>query len=384
MITARGFVSVFARLMLLFCVCMVAGPWLPVGHTAESWRSEWNKTVKAAEAEGQVSVYIAGYGKVIDSGEFQKAFPKIRAVSVTGSGTELSKRIAAERRAEKYLADVYNGGGNSLYQVLHLAKFLDPVKPALILPEVVDTSKWWEDKHKYVDNEGEYIFVYEGNVSGGGNPGYNTQQIDPSDFKSYWDFTNPKLKGKIVSVDPRKVRGAGASWQFVYYHPELGPKFIRRLYGEMDVTMVGDLRQAVDWIATGKFALCLPCQDSTVVKAKNQGLPVSNFPPYHFKEGINISSAFGQLALMNRAPHPNAAKVFINWYLSREGQVAFQKAISMPGDAKNSRRIDIPKDHIPAAEQRKDGLTYFDTDAPGSKDLRLLGKLLSEVMETKK
>jgi ABC-type Fe3+ transport system substrate-binding protein len=121
-----------------------------------------------------------------------------------------------------------------------------------------------------------------------------------------------------------------------------------------------------------------------VVKAKNQGLPVSNFPPYHFKEGINISSAFGQLALMNRAPHPNAAKVFINWYLSREGQVAFQKAISMPGDAKNSRRIDIPKDHIPAAEQRKDGQIYFDTDAPGSKDLRLLGKLLSEVMETKK
>lgn len=342
MIAARALVFFF-----FIVTGTVVGRSLPRSEAAESWRAEWDKTVKAAEGEGQVSLYIAGYGKVIDSEEFQKAYPKIKVVSVTGSGTQLSNRIAAERRAEKYLADVYNGGGNSLYQVLFLNKILDPIKPALILPEVLDTSKWWENKHKYADREGEHIFIYEGNVSGGGNPAFNTQQIKPGDFKSYWDFLNPNLKGKVVSVDLRKVRGAGGSWQFIYYHPELGEKFIRRLYGEMDVTMGGDLRQAVDWLANGKVALCLPCQDSTVVKAKNQGLPVATFPPYHFKEGINISSAFGQLALINRAPHPNAAKVFINWYLSRAGQTAFQKVMSIPGDAKNSRRIDVPKDHIP-------------------------------------
>lgn len=379
MITARAVVF-----FLFIVTAMVVGPALPRSEAAESSQAEWDRTVKAAEEEGQVSLYIAGYGNVIDSGEFQKAYPKIKVVSVTGSGTQLSKRIAAERRAEKFLADVYNGGGNSLYQVLFLNKILDPIKPTLLLPEVLDTTKWWEHKHKYVDKEGEYIFVYEGNVSGGGNPAFNTQQINPGDFKSYWDFLNPKLKGKIISLDLRKVRGAGGSWGFIYYHPELGEKFIRRLYGEMDVTMVGDLRQAVDWLANGKVALCLPCQGSTVVKAKNQGLPVSDFPPYHFAEGINISSAFGQLALINRAPHPNAAKVFINWYLSRAGQTAFQKIMSIPGDAKNSRRIDVSKDHIPAEERRRDGLAYFDTDAPGSKDLRPLGKLLSQVVPKQK
>lgn len=369
-----------ALLFLFIVTGMAVGIPFSRSEAAEAWQAEWEKTVKAAEAEGQVTLYIAGYGKVIDSGEFQKAYPKIKVVSVTGSGTQLSKRIAAERRAEKYLADIYNGGGNSLYQVLFLNKILDPIKPALLLPEVLDASKWWEGKHKYIDKEGEHIFVYEGNVSGGGNPAINTQLIKTGDFKSYWDFLTPKLKGKIVSVDPRQVRGAGGSWGFIYYHPELGEKFIRRFYGEMDVTMVGDLRQAVDWLANGKVALCLPCQDSTVVKAKNQGLPVSSFPPYHFKEGINISSAFGQLALVNRSPHPNAAKVFINWYLSRAGQTAFQKIMSIPGDPKNSRRLDVPKDHIPPEEQRRDGLAYFDTDAPDSKDLRPLGKLLSEVI----
>ena len=363
-------------------VCLIAGQLLftpYVNYAADSAQAEWGKTVKAAEAEGQVSVYIAGYGQIIDAGLFQKAFPKIKVVSVTGSGTDLTRRLAAERRAEKYLADVYNGGGYSLYQNLYLTKGLDPIKAALILPEVVDTSKWWENKHRFVDDENRHIFIYEANVSEGGGPAYNTQQIKADEYKSYWDFLNPKLKGKIVSLDPRKAQGAGGSWQYLYYHPELGVKFIKRLYGEMDVTFAADLRQITDWLANGKFALCLPCQATAVVKGQNQGLPLGTFPPNQFREGVNISSAFGQMALLNRAPHPNAAKVFINWYLSRAGQSAFQSIISTPGGAKNSRRLDVPKDHIPSDEQRVDGLKYFDTDAPGSRDLAPLTKLLNEI-----
>jgi ABC-type glycerol-3-phosphate transport system substrate-binding protein len=91
---------------------------------AETKQAEWERIVRAAEQEGQVVVYIAGYEAVIEAGAFQKAYPKIKVVTVTGSGTQLAPRIASERRAEKYLADVYNGGGNSLYQVLHLGKML--------------------------------------------------------------------------------------------------------------------------------------------------------------------------------------------------------------------------------------------------------------------
>lgn len=370
--------------VFLLVVAGLAGLFAPQrGLAAEAWRAEWDKTVKAAEAEGQVTLYFSGYGKVLDSGAFQKAFPKIKVVTVGGSGSVLSQRIAAERRGEKYLADVYNGGGNSLYQALYLAKFLDPIKPALMLPEVTDTSKWWENTHKYTDGDNRYIFVYEGNVSSGGNAAYNTQQLNPAEYRSYWDFLNPKLKGKITSVDPRRVRGAGASWQFLYYHKELGVKFVQRLFSEMEVVMAGEIRQAIDWVASGKVAVCVPCQGSSVVRAKNQGLPISDFPIVHFKEGINISSAFGQLALMNRAPHPNAAKVFINWYLSREGQIAFQKEMSQPGDPKNSRRLDIPKDHVPAQEQRTENLKYFDSDAQDSKDLRPLEKLLTQILGEK-
>jgi iron(III) transport system substrate-binding protein len=380
----RGRKAFMALVSALACG-LVFFPRAVIAADAKSgWQTEWEETVRAAEKEGQVTVSIGGYGAIIDSGVFQKTYPKIKITHMTGAGTDLTARISAERRAGKYLVDVYNGGGNSLYQILYRGKMLDPIKPALILPEVTDATKWWEGKQKYADKEGQFIFVYEGNVAAGAGAGYNSQLLDPREYKSYWDFLTPKLKGKIVSTDIRKVRGAGIPWQFLYYHPDMGPKFLRRLFGEMDVTMVADLRQAVDWLASGKYSLCLPIQGGTIYKAKNQGLPVDQFDSYHFKEGVNLSSAFGSLALMNHAPHPNAAKVFINWLLSREGQTLFQRVISQPGDARNSRRIDVPKDHVPPDEQRRDKMSYFDTDDPDTKDLNPAMKLLDEILAGKK
>ena len=55
--------------------------WVATAHAAESkpnWQTEWERTVKAAEEEGQLTVYVSGYGALIDSGIFQKAYPKIK------------------------------------------------------------------------------------------------------------------------------------------------------------------------------------------------------------------------------------------------------------------------------------------------------------------
>src|ERR1051325_462075 len=221
-------------------------------------QAEWEQTVRAAEKEGQVTVSIGGYGAIIDSGVFQRAYPKIKITHLTGAGTDLTQRIAAERRAGKYLVDVYNGGGNSLFHVLYTGKMLDPIKPALMLPEVMDTSKWWEAKHKYADKERRYVFVYEANVAAGAGAAYNTQLLDPLEFKSYWDFLNPKLKGKILSTDVRKVRGAYLLWQFLNNNSYLGRNYPRLLFVEMDVPLTADLRQAIDWLGTGKFLVGMP------------------------------------------------------------------------------------------------------------------------------
>src|SRR5262245_14016918 len=142
---------------IVLLACQLMSPSRPIlaAEAKPLWQAEWEQTVREAEKEGQVTVTIGGYGAIIDSGAFQKAYPKIKITHITGAGTDLTQRISAERRVGKYLVDVYNGGGNSLFQVLYLGKMLDPIKSTLILPDVTDATKWWEGKQKYADKEAQ-------------------------------------------------------------------------------------------------------------------------------------------------------------------------------------------------------------------------------------
>ena len=365
----EGIKSLFASLVFASAVALA----LPATAAQLDWKRDWEQTLAAAKKEGQVTVYIYRYEGLLK--EFKRDFPGINVVAVTGRGNELTNRIMAERRAGRFIADVYSGGTNSLYNTLYKGKALDPLKPLLILPEVTDTSKWYGNEHRYADPEGKYIFAYIGSPSNA-QLSYNTKLVDPREFKSYWDFTNPKWKGKIVSLDPRDT-GLGATMQFYYYSPELGPEFMKKFFGGMDMTFAKNFRQMTDWLAQGKFAICVGCKDS--LRAKNQGLSVEDFDSNKWKEGSSFSAGGGSLAYMNQAPHPNAAKVFINWFLSRKGQMALQK-LGDVDDPANSRRIDIPKDDIPPDNRLQPGVKYFDVVKPEDGDMKPIFDLAREIM----
>jgi iron(III) transport system substrate-binding protein len=339
------------------------------------WKKDWEQTLAAARKEGQVTVYIYRYEALLQ--DFKREFPGIDVVSVTGRGSELTSRIMAERRAGRFIADVYSGGTNSLYNTLYKGKALDPLKPALVLPEVTDMSKWYGNEHRYADPEGKYIFAFIGSPSNA-QLAYNTKQVNAKEFKSYQDVINPKWKGKIVSLDPRDT-GLGATMQFYYYSPDLGPEFMKKFFGGMDITYTKNFRQMTDWLAQGKFAICMGCKDS--MRAKNQGLPVEDFDTNRWKEGSSFSAGGGSVSLMNQAPHPNAAKVFLNWFLSRKGQIALQK-LGDVDDPANSRRIDIPKDDIPPDNRLQPGVKYFDVVKPEYGDMKPIFDLAKEIMAT--
>jgi iron(III) transport system substrate-binding protein len=351
-----------------FCV-----PTAAVNAAQADWKKDWEQTLAAAKKEGQVTIYIYRYEGLLH--DFKRDYPGINVVSVTGRGSELTSRLMAERRAGRFIADVYSGGTNSLYNTLYKGKALDPLKPLLILPEVTDTSKWYGNELRYADPEGKYIFSFIGSPSNA-QLAYNTKMVDPKEFKSYWDFTNPKWKGKIVSLDPRDT-GLGATMQFYYYSPEIGPEYLKKFFGGMDITYAKNFRQMTDWLAQGKFAICMGCKDS--MRAKNQGLPVEDFDTNRWKEGSSFSAGGGSMAYMNQAPHPNAAKVFINWFLSRKGQMALQK-LGDVDDPANSRRIDIPKDDIPPDNRLQAGVKYFDVVKPEYGDMKPIFDLAKEIM----
>ena len=339
-----------------------------------NWQKDWENSLAAAKKEGQVNIYIYRFEGLLQ--DFKKEYPGINVVSVTGRGAELTARIIAERRAGKYIADVYSGGTNGNYNMLYKGKVLDPIKPMLILPEVVDVSKWHGGEHRYADPGSKFIFAYLANPSSS-QLSFNTTLVNPKEFKSYWDVTNPKWKGKIVSLDPRDT-GLGATMQFFYYNPELGAEFVKKFFGGMDMQFAKNFRQMTDWLAQGKFAICMGCKDS--MRAKNQGLQLDDFDTTKWKEGSSFSAGGGSLSLLNQAPHPNAARVFINWFLSRKGQIALQK-LGDPDDPPNSRRIDVPKDDVPADARLQPGVKYFDVVKPEYGDMKAIFDLAKEIMQ---
>jgi ABC-type Fe3+ transport system substrate-binding protein len=136
---------------------------------------------------------------------------------------------------------------------------------------------------------------------------------------------------------------------------------MKKFFGGMEIIYAKNFRQMTDWLGQGKFAICMGCKDSA--RAKNQGLPVDDFDTNRWKEGSSFSAGGGSVSYLNQAPHPNAAKVFINWFLSRDGQSNFQKALGKADEGSpDSLRIDIPKDDVDPKSRCIDGVKYLDTD----------------------
>ena len=341
-----------------------------------TWEAEWEHTVKAAEQEGQVVVYKIAHDSEWHA--FQKKFPKIKVVLAPGSAAQILQRLMAERRAGKFLADVVRlGGGTSTS--LYKAKALEPISSALILPEVTDPSKWLDGKHHYNDGENQYTFIYAA------FPlrllAYNTKLVEPRTVTSFWDLLDPKWKGKSTIKDPRDP-GGGSPLLFLYHNPQLGPEYIKKLLTVGGLTLVRDPRERLqtDWLASGKFPIAITSKADDVDEAKRQGLPVDVLDAHALKEGAGLEAGGTMISLVNKAPHPNAARVLINWFLSREGQMAIQKV--GPNDpGQNSLREDIPKEHLPIGAQRQKGVKYIRLWGPEVWDRTAISELVSQLVK---
>ena len=345
-----------------------------------AWQADWEKTVKAAEEERELVIYMTQAFEPVFRETFQKKFPKIKVTLVTGRGPELSQRVMSERRAGKFIVDLYISGNITPLTVFHRAKILEPVKPLLLLPEVVDTSGWYEGKHHYDDPENRYIFVFEGTPRSG-EITYNTKLVKPSDIKSYWDLLNPKWKGKIVSVDPLVSGPISAAQIFFYKHPDLGPEYIRRLHAETDMVIVRSNEQLLDWLSAGKYAFGIGARQ--VDTAMMQGLPLNQFLPGSLKEGSSVTAYNGTLSLFNRAPHPNAAKVAINWLLSREGQTTWLDSNHKTGGLNDSLREDISKEKVSEQARRVKGAKFLWLNPEWIEELDTIRDIIKKALASK-
>jgi iron(III) transport system substrate-binding protein len=309
--------------------------------------AEWSRVLAAAKQEGKVVVAGArgeDVTKVLTEG-FEDRYGITVEYLGTG-GPELPPRVEKERSAGLYLWDVFIAGTTTLVTGMKPIGVLDPIEPALILPEVKDPTAWRSGSLPYFDRDRlglSFILANRQAIY------VNANQVQQEDIKSWRDLLQPRWRDRIlVGRDPR-VSGYGqAVFQQFFMHPDLGSDFIREL-AKQDPKLLRDDVLAGRWLAEGKYAICV-CSRTEGDKLMHEGLPVRVLDPRFVKEGSHVTSSNGNVALVNRAPRPNAAKVYINWVLSREGQTLISRALGDP-----SQRVDVPTDHVPAWEMPQPG-----------------------------
>jgi len=299
------------------------------------WKTEWETTQRAAQKEGRLVVYgPPGVDQQkLYTEIFQQTFPKIKVNYTPGRMSEIMSRIMAEQRAGMRQADLVLGGTDSLLGTLKEKGFLQPIRPVLVLPEILDTAAWFKGKLWFADKEDKFIPMWRAVPYTAAC--VNTNLVKPNELKSYWDLLQPRWKGKIVSQDLR-VGSARNQMYTLYARKDLGPEYLKRLYSEMDVTLSRNLPQIADWVAGGKFAIAIGGVDCDDLAAK--GLPVV---PIHLEGVAAVGAGTDPASWLASSPNTNAAKVFLNWILSRDGQTQFQKLTR-----ENSLRVDIPKEGI--------------------------------------
>jgi hypothetical protein len=175
----------------------VAGAAAAGAEKQEGWKAEWERALAAARKEGRVVVYARAqddYHKLFKE-HFEPAFPGIRVEYVIERNP--IPRLVAERRGQKYIPDIAMGGvsGGTLLRTLIDQKVFQPMHPALLLPEVVDEAKWFENKLWFSDRDEQFVMMFGLDV---GKPvAINTQLVDAQAFTSFRELLNPKWRGKI-------------------------------------------------------------------------------------------------------------------------------------------------------------------------------------------
>ena len=320
------------------------------------WQKTWDETLAAAKKEGKV--VIIGSPDPVMRGQINPKFTErygIKVEYIAGNSSQLIERVRTERTSGIYSTDIYMSGANSTLNNLLPAKMLDPVKPLLIRPEVTEGSNWKRGKPVFADPEGQYALALFATVDS--FLFINEAYVKPGELKTVQDLLNPKWKGKILSQDPN-LSGTGQNTAS-YFYRELGADFIRKLYIDQKPVISADRRQMIDWLARGIYPICLSCRVDDAKDLIKDGFKLKEiYSLPGIRDRIITGSPF-LLAFANKAPNPNAARVFINWMASKEAVEIYSRNFGSV-----SLRTDVDESFLNPDAIPKPGVEYIDDTDP--------------------
>ncbi|MGE5216320.1 MAG: ABC transporter substrate-binding protein [Chloroflexota bacterium] len=262
----------------------------------------------SAKQEREVIWYTttsAGDNQAIVAG-FSKKYPFLKVQVLRSTGEKLRQRILTETAAGQFFSDVASVSSMEM-GLLKSKNLLQPYDP----PEAAGYPASTKDKEKF------FTAIYARNFV----MGYNTAMVAEKDRPKDWpDLLDPKWKGKI-GIDEEEFEWYGTLVD--YWGREKAGKFIKALAAQRPTLRRGHSLLA-QLLAAGEFPLALVFPFE-IEQLKRRGAPVD-----WSTSSDPIVTSINVVALSTKAPHPNAAKLLINYILSEEGQTIIKNVSRVP------------------------------------------------------
>lgn len=312
-----------------------------------AWEQDWNKTLAEARKEGTVSIYSPAAADLRQ--QVSKAFKDKYGIEIEWTSLksqEVPTKIMQERRAGLYLVDLVNGAISVQMTNLKPAGVFDPIKPLLILPEVLDAKAWFGGQLPWVDND--KAFTLNPLLAPSLRIAVNTDLVKPEELKSYNDLLAPRFKNNIILSNPLLYPRAFSETLTI-----MGPDFWKKLAAN-GLNIVDDEGLGAQWLAHGKYPIYIVNRTDVIAEMVSAGAPLKKIVP---QEGVMLAGGAMATSLLKNAPHPNAAKIFMNWYLTKDANTVLARLNAM-----QSARLDVPTDFLAQDGLRQAGAKYVNAE----------------------
>jgi len=309
------------------------------------------KLIEGAKKEGKM-VFYSSLNIEDNNGllkKFEEKYPFIKTELNRLSADRLLIRFQSEARAKKHAADVLLNGGARTYITKKeglLMKYVSP-ESKFYGPGFKDPDGYWTDAYLNA-----HVLVY------------NTRMLKAQEVpRSHADLLQPQWKGKFAMVSK------AYEWFLKYLKvtgEEQGLQFFKRLAQQKPEFRIGS-SQVADLVAAGEHPIGINTYSTNVEDLKTRSAPVEWVPL------DPVIATLHPIAVSAQAPHPNAAKLFVDYVLSKEGMTLLRSFKRIPS------RLDVE----PAVSRLTKGIKFYASEPELAEEFDKYARTFQNIFEVR-